>query len=261
MRKTAVVLGILCFVSVLFAGFKVKNIKPKKAEQFQCRATINGVTYAADLLIDGKAQKDYFYKELTSSNRIAVRLAVINNGREDVILPVGAIELQIPNGKSSHPESAESVAQAVLDGIAVSVSSVSRIPRVAAGGGAIDPRSDPSNPGYDPRLDPNSPRYDPTDPRNTGQYPPGSYPGATRGTPGVVLYPGGGGGEDLSQYERQLAEKDFCDKAHTSEPVLRSAVRDRFLYFPVERPPASTKGCVLRIPASPGIPQEVLLRF
>jgi hypothetical protein len=130
-----------------------------------------------------------------------------------------------------------------------------------AGGGAIDSRSDPTNPGYDPRLDPNSPSYDPTDPRNTGQYPPDSYPGTRRGTPGVILYPGGGGREDLSQYERQLAEKDFCDKAHTIEPVLRSTVRDRFLYFPVETPPSSIKGFTLRIPASPGIPQEVLLRF
>ena len=85
------VLGILCLVSVTFAGFKVKNIKSKKAGQFQCSVTINGVTFAADLRIDGKAQKDYFYKELTPSNLIDMRLAVINNGEGEVILPLGEI--------------------------------------------------------------------------------------------------------------------------------------------------------------------------
>jgi len=71
----------------------------------------------------------------------------------------------------------------------------------------------------------------------------------------------GGAREDLSQYELQLAKKDFYDKAHTIDPVPRSTIRDRFLYFPVETPPGSTKGCILRIPASRGIPQEVLLKF
>jgi hypothetical protein len=263
MKKAAVIPGILCLVSIAFPGFQVKNIKPKKPELFQSRVEVGGVIFAADLLLDGKDQKQYFHKELAPSNFVAVRLAVFNNGKEEVVLPLNEIELQIPGGKHGNPASPESVAQAILGGNTRSASSDSKIPRAAVGGGGTrDPRSDPTDPQYNPRLDPNSPSYDPNDPRNRGQYPPGSYPsGGTLGIPGIVLYPGGGKGEDLSQFERQLAEKDFCDKAHTLDPVLGSTVRDRFLYFPVEMPLASTKGFVLRLPVSQGIPQEVLLRF
>ena len=64
MRKRAVILAVLFFSVSAFAGFKVKLVKAKKAEQFQARTTVGSVTYAADLLLDGKDQKDFFYKEL-----------------------------------------------------------------------------------------------------------------------------------------------------------------------------------------------------
>jgi hypothetical protein len=263
MKKAALILGILWLAAAAWAGFKVKNIKPKKPEQFQSRLTIAGVTFAADLLLDGKNQKDYFYKELVPSNLIAVRLAVFNNGNDEVVLPLNDLALRMPDGKSVPPTSPESVAQTVLDGAMGSGAANTRVPRVMAGaGGSGDPRRDRTDPRYDPRLDPSSPTYDPNDPRSRGQYPPGTYPsGGTIGRPGVVLLPGGGKGEDLSQYERQLAEKDFRDKAHTLDPVLRSTIRDRFLYFSVNLPLDSLRGFALRLPVSPGIPQEVLLKF
>ena len=64
MKKAALVFGILYLATAVFAGFKVKNIKPKKPEQFQSRMAIGDVTFAADLLIEGKDQKEYFYKNL-----------------------------------------------------------------------------------------------------------------------------------------------------------------------------------------------------
>jgi hypothetical protein len=149
----------------------------------------------------------------------------------------------------------------------IHAASKEKIPQVRAGGGGGDPRRDPTDPQYDPRLDPNSPRYDPNDPRNRGQYPPGTYPpgsypsGGTMGRPGIVVYPGGAGGEDLSQFERQLAEKDFSDKAHTTDPIPGSMSRDRFLYFSLEPPRTESKGYTLRLPVSRGIPQEVILKF
>lgn len=273
MKKAAVIIGILCLAYSALAGFKVKNVKPKKPEQFQSRAVIADVTYAADLLLDGKDQKSYFCKELTPSNVIAVRLAIFNNGKDEVILPLDGLELLAPDGKSIPIVSPELVAQAVLQGKTAVPQSRQNKPWVGVGaGGSGDPRRDPSDPQYDPRLDPNSPRYDPNDPRNRGQYPPGSYPpgtipgtyppgtypsGGTLG--GIILTPGGDG--DLSKFERELAEKDFSDKAHTSDPVPSSMSRDRFLYFSIAKPPAEAKGYALRLPVSKGIPQEVILKF
>jgi hypothetical protein len=114
----------------------------------------------------------------------------------------------------------------------------------------------------DPRgYPPNDPRYDPSDPRSrpTGR---DRYPGGW-GQPGVdvILRPGGAGTGDLSQYEKQLVEKDFSDKAHTNEPVLSSMTRDRFLYFSLKDRPANPKGFTLRLPRSKGIPEEVVLKF
>ena len=274
MRKTAVIAGILCFALAASAGFKVKSIKPKKPEQFQSRVTLAGVTYAADLLLDGKEQKEYFYKELASSNLIVVRLAVFNKGNEDVVLPLDTIHLLTPNGDALAVAAPETVAEAVLKGMAVPAQAKANAPPITVGpANSGDPRTDPSDPRYDPTLDPNSPRYDPNDPRNRGQYPrayppvysPGTYPpstypsGGTLGRPGVVLNPGGGG--DLSKFEAELAEKDFSDKAHTNEPVLSSMIRDKFLYFSVKAQQTSTKGYVLRMPVSKGIPQEVDIKF
>jgi hypothetical protein len=293
MKKAAIILAGLFLSTTLFAGFKVKNIKPKKPERFQAQATVAGVTYAADLLLERGDQKTYFYKALVPFNLIAVRLDVVNTGKGEVVLPLDGIELLTPDSKRLQPVSAELVAGSVVEGKPIKASTESRVPQVGVGRGSVqDPRRDPSDPRYDPRMDPNSPHYDPMDPRNSnpnppqtyppqtyppgtsprGTYPPGTYPpttvpgtypsGGTMGGPGVVLNPGGGGGgEDLSQIERELAEKDFDDKAHTSEPILGSMSRDRFLYFSFAPPSGSIKGYVLRIPVGKGIPQEVVLEF
>src|SRR5512136_2250641 len=104
MKRYLVPVWMLLFVlGASFAGFKAKNLRPKKPEQYQTRQTASGVTYAADLLLDGKAQKDFFYKELTPSNIIAVRLAIFNTGKSEVVLPIGEIELLGPSGKSLPP--------------------------------------------------------------------------------------------------------------------------------------------------------------
>ena len=72
---------------------------------------------------------------------------------------------------------------------------------------------------------------------------------------------GGGGGGDMSQFEKQLVEKDFDDKAHSSDPIDGSMIRDRFLYFSMKDRPTTAKGFALRLPKSKGIPEEVVLRF
>jgi hypothetical protein len=302
MKRIALILLTLCLVAAVFAGFKVKNVKAKKPNQFQSSVTVAGVTYGADLLLDGKDQKLYFYKELTPSSIIAIRLAVFNNGNDEVILPVEGLQLLAPDGSVLPMLEPQKVAQAVVGGTAIDNQAKHQMPQAQVGVSNRDPRTDPSDPRYDPRLDPNSPqydprmdpnspRYDPSDPRNRGQYPPGtntggttpgsyprstnppgsyppgSYPpgtyptGGRQGIPGVVLNPGGGSGEDLSQFERQLAGKDFSDKAHTSDPIERSTTRDRFLYFPLPSKPTAGKGYTLRLPVGKGIPQEVVLKF
>ena len=113
-------------------------------------------------------------------------------------------------------------------------------------------------------MDPTDPRYDPNDPRNRGSR--NDPYGGTWGRPGVdvVLDPGAGGGGqsgDMSQYEKQLVEKDFDDKAHHSETVLPSFTRDRFLYFSVKDKPAAVKGYTLRLAPAKGRPREVVLGF
>jgi hypothetical protein len=298
MKKVAVLCWITCLTVTGFAGFKVKLIKPKKAEQFEARTSTSGVTFAADLLLDGGEQKDFFYKELAPSNIIAVRLAVFNGSKTAVTLPLAALKLTDPDGKDLQLIPPETVARAMLGGMVVSSQRGQQqpSPNTRPGTGTVnrtdprydprrdrndpryDPRTDPSDPRYNPRTDPNDPRYDPgmdpNDPRNDptnpypGSYPGGSgYPGQQRypggwGGPGIVLNPGGGGGAgDLSQFEKQLVEKDFNDKAHTEEPVLPSLSRDRFLYFLVPGRPANLKGYTLQIPAGKGMPQEIVLRF
>jgi len=276
--KKIVLFSIILFLALnAFGKFKVKNIKSKKAEQFQSRIAVSGVTFAADLILKGKDQKKYFHKELTPSNLIAIRLAVFNKGKEEVILPLNELQLISPAGYAIPMVDPEIVARAVLGDEVVNIQDGTRLPQVqVTPGGAMDPRSDPSDPRYDPRLDPNSPRYDPNDPRNRRQYPPRSYPpgttpdtypsspypsGGTLGRPGITINPGAGGDGGLSQIERQLAEKDYISKAHTSDPIPRSMKRDRFLYFSVETPPASTKGYILRLPAGKGFSQEIVLKF
>lgn len=267
MKRTALQLLMLSIAVCGFASFKPKNIRPKKPEQYQVRATVAGVTYAADLLLEGKDQKEFFYKELTSSNVIAVRLAVFNNSKDDVVLPDG-IQLLGPAGKELPLVAPDIVAQAVLQGTEAAAqakkkdSPVQVGPNVRAG----DPRTDRTDPRYDPRLDPNDPSYDPTDPRNRRyndpRYDPryGGY-----GVPGVIVSPrigGGGGGEaGVSQFEKQIIAKDFSDKAHSTDPIDGMMIRDRFLYFSMSDRPVTSRGFTLRLPKSKGIPEEVVLKF
>ena len=276
MRKLSA-LCLIPFVTVAaVAGFKVKLVKPKKPEQFQVRMTASGVTFAADLLLKGGEQNDFFCKELTSSNIVAVRLAVFNRGGQPVILPLDSLRMAAPDGQDLPLIAPDTVSQAILQGKVVTAQprqggpvtvSPTGNPRVDRSDPRYDPRLDPTDPRYDPRMDPNDPRYpgnspnDPrNDPRSRGGYP---YPGGTWGRPGVdvVLNPGGGSLGDLSQFEKELVEKDFMDKAHTVEPVLPSLNRDRFLYFLVPGQPGPPKGYVLTLPAGKGLAQEIVLRF
>ncbi len=279
MRRTFFLALMLALSIVAFAGFKAKTIKPKKPEQFQAMTTVGGVIYAADLLLDGKAQKEFFYKELTSSNLITVRLAVFNTSRGGVVLPMEGIQLLGPSGKELAMVAPGVAAEAVLEGAVVSAEAknkgkpVSMAPNTRTG----DPRYDRTDPRYDPRMDPNDPTYDPTDPRNRRaadpryndpRYNDPRYGGSGYPRPGVdvVLNPragGGGGGsaEGVSDIEKQLVEKDFNDKAHSSDPIDGSMMRDRFLFFSMMDRPLTDKGFELHIPPGKGIPQEIVLRF
>jgi len=263
MRPTLLLAAAACIAGTVFAGFKVKLVKPKKPEQYQVVVTSGAVQYAGDLLLSGKDQKNYFYKELTPSNIIALRLAVFNSGRDAVVLPLEDITLFGPDGGLVPMLAPEAVAQAVLEGLVVTAQAREETPvSVSPSVRSSDPRSDPTDPRYDPRRDPNDPSYDPNDPRNrgygrTGTYGPWSRPGVD-----VILNPGGAGaGGDLSRFERQLVEKDFRDKAHEPAPILTALPRDKFLYFSHPGPPAGARGFVLRIPPGKGIPEEVVLRF
>ncbi|NWG13385.1 MAG: hypothetical protein HXY20_07625 [Acidobacteria bacterium] len=264
MRRLAILLCMVFLSTVCLAGFKAKTIKPKKPDQFQARVTAADVTYAADFLAREKDQKDFFYKDLISSNIVAVRLAVINRGAQEVDLQVDTIRLLAPDGAEVPAVGADIVAQAVLKGLVVSAETRRREPPVSVGTSTRDPRYDPTDPRYDPSMDPNDPRYDPNDPRNRDRRYGNDPYGGPWGRPSVdvVLNPGGGGsGGDLSRYESQLVEKDFGDKLHMSEPVLPGFTRDRFLYFSVKEKPAATQGYTLRLPPAKGRPQEVILRF
>ncbi len=273
MKRIVLSLLMFCTATIGFAGFKPKNIKPKKPEQYQIHVVVGGVTYAADLLLEGKDQKDFFYKELTPAGIIAVRLAIFNNTNEGIVLPDG-IQLLGPASKEVPPAAPQEVAEAVTQGLPVATDSKQKESPVKVGPNvrAGDPRTDRTDPRYDPRLDPNDPSYDPTDPRNRRYNDPryndpnydpryGGY-----GRPGIIVSPpAGGGGRDAgggtSQFEKQLVEKDFNDKAHSSDPIDGMMVRDRFLYFSMSDRPVTSKGFVLRIPKSKGIPEEVLLKF
>src|SRR5512136_2330080 len=119
MNRALALLISFCLASSAFAGFKVKLVKPKKPEQFQSFLTVGDVTYAADLVIEEKVQKDYFYKELIPSRVIAVRLAIFNRGGDRVVLPLDRLQLTDASGKEIAPVSPEAVAQALLQGSVV----------------------------------------------------------------------------------------------------------------------------------------------
>ena len=254
--------GALLSVAAGLAGFKVKLVQPKKPDKFQTRVTVESVTYAADLLLDSGEQRKFFFKELNSSNVVAVRLAVFNGGRGEVVLPLQSIQLLGPGGEEIPPVAPLAVAEAVLQGRTV-VAGASKNPPVAVSPSMRtgDPRMDPSDPRYDPTMDPSRPGYDPNDPRN--RYPNDPGYGGPWYRPGVdvVLSPGGGSAVDLTEHERALVIKDFEDKAHTTDPVISPQTRDRFLYFSLSPVPPSPKGFKLRLTPSKGIPKEVVLEF
>jgi hypothetical protein len=77
----------------------------------------------------------------------------------------------------------------------------------------------------------------------------------------VVLSPGGGGGGDVTQFEKALVEKDFQDKAHPAKPVPRNSNRDKFIYFSMTDPPKKPTGFILRIPAGPGQSEPIVFKF
>lgn len=255
MRKAILFVGIFCLALAAIAGFKPKVVKSKKPEQFQTRKTLGGVTVAADLLLDGENQRKIFYRELTPNNVIAVRLAIFNNSQNEVLIPLEGIQLMDPSGEAIPASSPELVAQAVLQGFVVHTEAAQRPVQVLAG----DPRIDRTRPGYDPRLDPTSPDYDPTDPRNRTY---GGEPRNTASWPGrgvdVILNPDAG---ENSKSSAQLIERDFINKAYSSDPVVPSLYRDKFLYFALENLPSSSRGFALRLPKGKGIPEAIILKF
>jgi hypothetical protein len=241
-------IGILCLAATAVAGFKAKVIKSQKPERFQAHAMISGVTFAADLLLDGKDQRDFFYRELTPCNIIPLRLAIFNDSAAEMQLRLDGIRLTGPDGKELLLTDPETVARAALQGFAVSSGIEPGPAQIVHTTGVGNPRTDKTDPNYDPRLDPADPRnrgYD----RGYGTFRPGV---------GVVLNPAGGKYNAISG---QLIAKDFVDKAHSADPIPPSMVRDRFLYFVIDNRPASIKGFELRISQGSGIIRAVSLKF
>ncbi|PYU93454.1 MAG: hypothetical protein DMG08_10160 [Acidobacteria bacterium] len=131
MRRALIFITVLFSVLTVVAGYKVKLVKPKKPSQYQASTTVDGVTYSADLLLEGKNQKDYFCKELTPSNVIAVRLAVFNSGKLEVLLPLDGIQLLPPEGEGLALLAPDTVAQAVLQGLMVTAEMKMTVPTLA----------------------------------------------------------------------------------------------------------------------------------
>ncbi len=228
-------------------GFKAKTVRPKKAEKFQVHAVSSGITFAADLLLNGKDQTDFFFKELNPYNLIALRLAVFNGSGNEIIIPLDCIQLVGPDGKEILPVEPRMVARALLQGLPVS--SATEQPPVQVTSPGPVPR-DPSAPGYDPRLDPANPNYDPTDPRNTGH---GRRPDVL-----VIMNPTGGQYGELSA---QLIERDFVVKAYAADPIPSSMMRDKFIYYGLKNPPSRPRGFELRLLRGRGISEPVILKF
>jgi len=232
-------------------GFRAKTVKPKKPEKFQARAVSSGITFAADLLLDGKRQSEFFFKELSPSNVVAVRLAIFNGSNGEVVMALDDIQLVDPEGKEIIPVEPEAVAHAVLQGFPVSSAAEQPPVRVSSTTRGRVSRTDQSDPGYDPRLDPTNPNYDPTDPRNTGY-------GRSRPDIQVILNPTGGKYGEISG---QLIEKDFIDKAYSADPIPPSLMRDKFIYYGLGHRPSGTKGFELRLLKGKGISAPVILKF
>jgi len=243
--------------TALFGAFKAKAIKPKKPEKYQMSTTVSGVTVAADLLLTDAEQKEFFYQPLNHSGAVPLRLAIFNNSRNEVRIPLEGIRLIAPDGKQLSQVSPEEVAQAVLKGFPVDSNDAESPALVAASPRVVNSTTDPSSPNYDPRLDPSNPSYDPHDPRNQGR-PVYDKPRVVRGVD-VVLNPSRG--ENHDGITESLIEKDFIDKAHSADPLLPSMKRDRFLYFSIAGRAMSAKGFELCLPEGEGFPGGVSLRF
>jgi hypothetical protein len=255
MRKLFLWMAILAFATSALAAFKAKPIKPKRPEQFQVRTWASGITIAADLLLTDKQQKDFFYQALNPIKVIPLRLAIFNETKGEVQIPLDGIQLIAPDGKSVPRIEPAAVAQAVLQGLPAGPESGGEPPvQVGASPRTVSTRTDPNDPSYDPRLDPTDPRYDPNDPRNRGYHDRRIVPGVD-----VILNPSGGG--DNKEISARLIEKDFSDKAYLPDPVLPSMKRDRFLYFLFAERPADFKGFQLRLPEGRGFPQGAALKF
>jgi hypothetical protein len=244
-------LGMLLIALSAAGGFKAKTVKPKKPEKFQARAVSSGVTFAADLLLDGKDQAEFFFRELSASNVIAVRLAIFNGSNSEIVMPLDDIQLVGPDGKEIIPVEPEVVAHSVLQGFPVSSATEQAPVQVSSATRARASRTDPSSPGYDPRLDPTTPNYDPTDPRNTGY-------SRSRPDVQVILNPAGG---KYGAVSNQLIEKDFIDKAYSADPIPPTIMRDKFIYYGLEHRASGTKGFELRLLKGKGISEPVILRF
>jgi hypothetical protein len=251
MKRPLAWLGMFLVALNAAGGFKAKTVRPKKPEKFQVRAVSSGITFAADLLLDGKDQKEFFFKELSPSNVFAVRLAIFNASNGEVVMPLDDIQLIDPDGKEIIPVESEIVAQAVLQGFPVSSAMEQPPVLVSSTNRGRVSRTDQSNPGHDPRLDPTNPNYDPTDPRNTGY-------SRSRPDVQVILNPTGGKYGAISS---QLVEKDFIDKAYSADPIPPSLMRDRFIYYGLGHRPSGTKGFELRLLKGKGISEPVILRF
>jgi hypothetical protein len=251
MKRLIPWLGMLLIALNAAGGFKAKTVRPKKPERFQARAVSSGITFAADLLLDGKDQREFFFKELSSANVIAVRLAIFNGSNSEIVMPLDDIQLVGPDGKEIIPVEPEAVAHAVLHGFPVSSATEQAPVQVGSTTRTRSSRTDRSDPGYDPRLDPTTPNYDPTDPRNTGY---------SRSRPDVlvILNPTGG---KYGAISGQLIEKDFVNKAYSADPIPPSMMRDKFIYYGLENHAPGTKGFELRLLKGKGISEPVILRF
>jgi hypothetical protein len=251
MKRVVVWLGMFLIALNAAAGFKAKTVRPKKPEKFQARAISSGITFAADLLLNGKDQMEFFFKELNASNVIAVRLAIFNGSNNEVVIALDDIQLIGPDGKEIMPVEPGVVAHAVLQGLPVGSATEQAPVQVTSTRRVRYSRTDPSDPGYDPRLDPTNPNYDPTDPRNTGYGRP--HPDVQ-----VILNPTGG---QYSAISGQLIERDFIDKAYSADPIPASMARDKFIYYGLENRSSNTKGFELRLLKGKGISEPVMLKF
>ncbi|MBN1570928.1 MAG: hypothetical protein JXA73_24020 [Acidobacteria bacterium] len=270
MRKIIFFIVILCFAGIAIAGFKAKIVKPKEPERFESRVAVSGIGFAADLLLDGREQKEFFCRELVPHDVIAVRLAVFNDSTNELVLPLEEIRLTDPNGRDVPLVEAQAVAKAVIEGIkknskadqpkvAVSEKPYRRIPQAGGTDPTNDPRRDPTDPNYDPRLDPSNPNHDPNCHPNS---PCDKMSRRSR------LLPAPGVHVDVNPYgsefgtlSEKLIEKNSGDKAHSADPILPSTVRDKFLFFALPNRPAGVKGFELHLPQGNGIPQPITLKF